>query len=332
MISPLQRRHLLAAALATLAGSVRAQPSWPSRPIRVVVPYAAGGTTDLLTRQLVPELQRLLGQPVLIDHKPGAEGNLGSVEVAKATDGHTLLMGTVGTHALNAVLSRRLPYDPVTDFAPVALVAVVPLVLVVNPAFAAALGIRQLADLIRVARAQPGRLHLASAGNGTSSHLCGELFKKLAQSDMPHFPYRSSVPAQQDVVAGNMDLMFDSLASALPQLRAGRLLALAVSSARRSPTMPELPTVEEAGGPAFKGFDAQAWFGLLAPAHQPVEQLARLQRDTALALSQPWMRERFTALGAQVGSGTPVDFAALMAAETAKWARIVKQVGVKVDR
>ncbi|PZP30163.1 MAG: MFS transporter [Roseateles depolymerans] len=325
------RRRLLAAGMA-VTGGAWAQPGWPSRPLRIVVPYGPGGTTDMLARQLVPDLQRLLGQPVHVDYKPGADGNIGSVEVAKATDGHTLLMGTIGTHALNAVLSRRLPYDPMGDFAPVALVAVVPLVLVINPAVAAALGIRTVADLVRVARAQPGRLHLASAGNGTSSHLCGELFKKLTGTEMPHFPYRSAGPAQQDVVAGNMDLMFDSLPSALPQLRAGGLQALALSSARRSPTVPDLPTLEEAGGAALKGFEARAWFGLLAPAHQPPEQLARLQRDTAQVLAQPALRERFTALGAQVGRATPTEFAAFMAAETMRWARIVRQVGVKVDR
>lgn len=325
------RRRLLMAGTA-FAGGTGAQPGWPNRPVRVVVPYGPGGSTDVLTRQLVPDLQRLLGQPVHIDYKPGADGNIGSVEVAKATDGHTLLMGTIGTQALNAVLSRRLPYDPLGDFAPIALVALVPQVLVINPAVAAALGIRSVADLVRVARAQPGRLHLASAGNGTSSHLCGELFKKLTSTEMPHFPYRSAGPAQQDVVAGNMDLMFDSLTSVLPQLRAGRLQALAVSSSRRSPTVPDLPTLAQAGGAAFEGVEVQVWFGLLAPAHQPAEQLARLQRDTAQVLALPALRERFRALGAQAGHATPAEFAAFMAAETIRWARIVRRVGVKVDR
>jgi len=328
-MSRLPRRHLLLSG-AALAAGVRAQPGWPQRPLRIVVPYGPGGTTDLITRALTPELQRQLGQPVQVEHRPGAEGNLGCVEVARATDGHTLLMGTVGTHALNPVLARRLPYDPVGDFAPVALVAQAPLVLVINPAVAAALGIRSVAELLRVARAQPGRLNLASGGSATSGHLCGELFKKLTQTELRHFPYRSGAPAQQDVIAGNMDLMFDTLPAALPQMRAGRLLALAVSSAQRSPSVPDLPTLGQAGGPALQGLALQTWFGLLAPERQPPEQLARLQRDAAAALAR--LRATFVALGAQAGSGSPADFSALMAAETARWAAIVKQVGLKVDR
>jgi tripartite-type tricarboxylate transporter receptor subunit TctC len=330
--SPSRRHWLLG--LVAASGLTRAQPAapWPSRALRIVVPYGPGGTTDMVARLLAPELQRSLGQPVLIDNKPGAEGNIGSVEVAKASDGHTLLMATVGTHAVNPVLSRRLPYDPVKDFAPVALVATVPLVLVVNPAFASARGIHSVADLVRAATLTPGHLHLASAGNGTPTHLTGELFKRLTQTYMLHFPYRTAIPAQQDVVAGNMDLMFDSLPVALPQIRAGKLLALAVSGARRSPSLPDLPTVEEAGGPALKGFEASVWFGLLAPAQQPAEQLARLQRDTAAVLANPALRERLLALGAQPMSLTPAEFTALIATETAKWARVVKLAGVKVDR
>ena len=327
----LDRRGLLC----WLAGAAAAQPgapAWPTRPLHMVVPYPPGGSADIASRLLAPELQKSLGQPVLVDNRPGADGNIGTAEVASASDGHTLLMGSVGTHAINPLLSRRLPYDAVKDFAPVCLVATVPLVLVINPAVAQALGIRQLPDLVHAATAQPGRLHIASSGNGNSTHLAGELFKRLTQTYMLHFPYRSSASAQQDVIAGNMDLMFDALPSALPQIKSGKLLALAVTSARRSPSLPELPTVDEAGGPVLKGYEASAWVGLFAPSSQPADQLARLQRDSVAALAGSALRDRLTARGLLVhGSGGP-EFAALIAAETAKWARVVRLSGVKVDK
>ena len=330
----MQRRHLMLWLASSAAPAVHAQPNgpWPTRPLRIVVPYPAGGASDVAARLLAPELQRSLGQPVTIEVRPGADGNIGTAEVAGASDGHTLLMGSVGTHVINPLLSRRLPYDAIKDFAPVSLVATVPLVLVMNPAVAQSLGVRRLTDLVHAATAQPGRLHIASGGNGNPSHLAGELFKRLTQTYMLHFPYRSTVSAQQDVVAGNMDLMFDTLPSALPQIRSGKLLALAVTSARRSPSLPELPTVEEAGGPVLKGYEASAWIGLFAPSSQPADQLARLQRDSVTALASSTVRERLTSRGMLVqGSGGP-EFAALIAAETAKWARVVQLSGVKVDR
>lgn len=334
----LQRRGLLLWLAASSAGAqptpaaTAAAPAWPHRPLRLVVPYPAGGASDLAARVLAPELQKLLGQPVAVDNKPGADGNIGAAEVAGATDGHTLLVGTVVTHAINPVLSRRLPYDPVKDFAPISLVAGVPLVLVMNPGVAQQLGIRSVLDLMRVATTQPGRLNIASGGNGNPSHLAGELFKRLTQTYMLHFPYRNTQSAQQDVIAGNMDLMFDVLPSSLPAIRSGKLLALAVGSARRSPSLPDLPTVEEAGGPRLKGYEASAWVGLLAPSSQPPEQVARLQRDTVAALAGGPLRERFRALGLQPQPTTSADFAALIAADTAKWARVVRLSGVKVDR
>lgn len=330
----LQRRGLLLWLAASSAGAqpASAPHTWPNRPLRIVVPYPPGGVTDLAARALAPELQKSLGQPVTIDNRPGADGNIGSAEVAGATDGHTLLVGTAITHAINPVLSRRLPYDPVKDFSPISLLAGVPLVLVMNPGVAQQLGIRSVMDLMRVATTQPGRLNIASGGNGNPSHLAGELFKRLTHTYMLHFPYRSTQSAQQDVIAGNMDLMFDALPSSLPAIRSGKLLALAVSSAQRSPSLPELPTLEEAGGPVLKGFEASAWLGLLAPSSQPADQVARLQRDTAAALASAPLRERFRALGLQAQPSSSADFAALIAAETAKWARVVKVSGVKVDR
>nr|WP_255719304.1 tripartite tricarboxylate transporter substrate-binding protein [Pelomonas sp. P8] len=307
-------------------------PAWPNRTMRIVVPYPGGGPAEIAARLLAPELQRSLGQLVAVDLKPGAGGNIGSAEVAGATDGHTLLMGGVGTHVLNPLLSRRLPYDPVKDFAPVGLLATVPLVVVVNPALAQAQGIRRLADLVSAATSQPGRLNIASGGNGTTSHLAGELFKRATQTYMLHFPYRSTVSAQEDVVAGNMDLMFDALPSALPLIRAGKLMPLAVTSARRSPSLPDLPTVEEAGGPALKGYEASAWLGLFAPAHLAADPLARLRRDTLAALAHPMLRERMTARGLLVQGGGASELAALIEAETTKWARVVQLSGLKVDR
>ena len=326
----LNRRQVTALA-GSLALPAVAQTSWPSRPIRLVVPFTPGGTTDLLARAMAPELQQRLGQAVVVDNKPGAGGNIGSAEVAKATDGHTLLMGTVGTHAINAALYPKLPYDPVRDFAPITLVAAVPNVLVFNPANAARYGIRTVPDLIRYARANPGKLNMASSGNGTSIHLAGELFKSMTGSYMLHFPYRGSGPALLDLMAGNMDLMFDNLPSALPQIKAGKLLAIAVTSAQRSPVVPELPTIAEAGGPALAGFEASSWFGLLAPVHQPVDQIARLQREAAAALATPVLRERMAAQGAMAGGGSSAEFAALIASEMAKWAKVVKVSGAKVD-
>jgi len=326
----LHRRSLLTWFAA--APALASPPAWPARPLRIVVPYAPGGATDVAARLLAPELQRSLGQVVGVDNRPGADGNIGSAEVAVATDGHTLLMGSVGTHVINPLLSRRLPYDAVRDFAPLCLVATVPLVLVVNPGVARALGIRRLPDLVQAAAAQPGRLHIASGGNGNPTHLAGELFKRLTRTYMLHFPYRSTASAQQDVMAGNMDLMFDSLPGALPQIKAGKLVALAVTSARRSPGLPELPTVEEAGGPALKGFEASAWIGLFAPSAQPADQLARLQRDSVAALAGGALRERLTARGMLVHGSGGAEFAGLMAAETAKWARVVELSGVKADR
>lgn len=330
MTRPTLRRRGLLLWLAGL--NAGAEPGWPSRPLRLIVPYAAGGPSDLVARLLAPELQRSLGQPVVVDNKPGADGNIGSAEVAGASDGHTLLLGSVGTHVINPLLSRRLPYDAVKDFAPISLVATVPLVLVMNPAVAQSLGIRRVMDLVHAATTQPGRLHIASGGNGNPSHLAGELFKRLTQTYMLHFPYRSTTSAQQDVIAGNMDLMFDTLPSALPQIRAGRLLALAVTSSRRSPALPELPTVAEVGGPALKDFEASSWVGLFAPGSQPAEQLARLQRDTVAALAGAGLRERLTARGMLVHGSSAAEFAALITAETAKWAGVVRLSGVKVDR
>lgn len=329
MTRPTRRRLLCALALALPASLVQAQ-AWPSKPIRIVVPFAAGGTTDILARALAPELQRALGQPVVVDNKPGAGGNLGAAEVAKSPpDGYTMLMGTVGTHGINAALYPKLPYDPIKDFVPVTLVAGVPNVLVFNPAKADQLGIKNVADLIRYAKANPGKLNMASSGNGTSIHLSGELFKSMTGTYMVHFPYRGSGPALIDLMGGSMDLMFDNLPSSMPHIKAGKLKALAVTSAVRSTALPDVPTIAEAG--PVKGYEASSWFGLLAPAGTPVDIVNRVQQETAKALAAPALKERLQAQGAIPSGNTSAEFAKLIDAETKKWAQVVKVSGAKVD-
>ncbi len=327
---PIDRRTWLAASGALLAAtSVRAQGAWPDKPVRIVVPFAPGGTTDILARALAPELGKAFGQQFIVDNKPGAGGNIGAAEVAKsAGDGYTLLMGTVGTHGINQSLYSKMPYDPIKDFAPITLVAGVPNVLVMNPAKAEAAGIRSVADLIRYAKAHPGQLNMASSGNGTSIHLSGELFKTMTGTYMVHFPYRGSGPALLDLIGGTMDLMFDNLPSAMPQIKAGKLKALAVTSAQRSAALPDLPTIAEAGVP---GFDASSWFGLLAPAGTPADVVSRIQQESAKAMQTADLKARLLSQGAIPSGNTPAEFAAFIRAETAKWAKVVKASGAKVD-
>ncbi|GIX24443.1 MULTISPECIES: tripartite tricarboxylate transporter substrate binding protein [Caldimonas] len=327
----LTRRGLCLAALAlACAPGLQAQSAWPTKPVRIVVPFAPGGTTDILARALAPELSRAFGHTFVIDNKPGAGGNLGAAEVARAApDGYTFLMGTVGTHGINVSLYDKLPYDPVRDFAPVTLVAAVPNVLVMNPAKAAQYKIDSVPDLIRYARAHPGQLNMASSGNGTSIHLSGELFKTMTGTFMVHFPYRGSAPALTDLIGGQMDLMFDNLPSSMPHIKAGKLKALAVTSAQRSQALPEVPTIAEAG--PLKGYEATSWFGLLAPAGTPADIIHRLQQETARALANPAIKERLQSQGAIPSGNTPAEFARLIDSEIKKWAAVVKASGAKVD-
>ena len=321
-----------AAALAALPLAARAQGAWPARPVRIVVPFAAGGTTDILARALAPELQKAFGQPFVVDNKPGAGGNNGAAEVAKAAgDGHTLLMGTVGTHAINTSLYPKMPYDHVKDFVPITLVAGVPNVLVMNPANAQRLGVNSVPDFIKALKANPGRINMASSGNGTSIHLAGELFKTMTGTFMVHIPYRGSGPALIDLMGGTMDVMFDNLPSALPHIRSGKLKALGVTSAQRSAALPDLPTIAEAGGPTLKGFEASSWFGLLAPAGTPADIATRIQVETARAIATPALKERLQAQGAIPSGMPPAEFVRFIDAETKKWARVVKASGAKVD-
>ncbi|MBX3609362.1 MAG: tripartite tricarboxylate transporter substrate binding protein [Hydrogenophaga sp.] len=327
----LNRRTLvtLAATLA-LPAAVLAQDAWPSKPIRIVVPFAPGGTTDLLARTIAPELTKALGQPVVVDNRGGAGGNIGAEAVAKSpNDGYTFLMGTVGTHGINKSLYSKLPYDPQKDFAPVTLVAGVPNVMVMNTKRAQELGIKSVADFVKYAKAHPGQLNMASSGNGTSIHLAGELFKVRNGIFMTHIPYRGSGPAMTDMLAGAMDVMFDNLPSAMPHIKAGYLTAFAVTSGVRSDALPDVPTVAEAG--KLPGFEASSWFGLLAPAGTPADIVKRVQQETAKALSSPAVKERLLAQGAIPGGNTPEQFAAMIDAEIKKWAPVVKASGAKVD-
>jgi len=305
---------------------------WPTKPVRIVVPFAAAGTTDIIARALAPELQRAFGHPFVVDNKPGAGGNTGAAEVAKSPpDGYTLLMGTVGTHAINPALYPKMPYDHIKDFAPITLCAGVPNVLVLNPGTAQKYQIASVSDLIRAAKANPGKLNVASSGNGTSIHLSAELFKSMTGTYMVHLPYRGSGPALIDLLGGSADLMFDNLPSSLPHIKAGKLKALAVTSAVRSSVLPDLATIAEAGGPALKGFEASSWFGLLAPAGTPPEVINRVQQEVAKSLASAAVKERLVSQGAIPSGNTPAEFARHIDAETRKWAQVVKVSGAKVD-
>ena len=337
-ISTSRRRSVATVAAVTLActfavlASAHAQGVWPTKPVRIVVPFAPGGTTDILARALVPDLSRAFGQQFIVDNRAGAGGNVGAEIVARAPgDGYTLLMGTVGTHGINRALYAKLPYDPIKDFAPVTLVAAVPNVMVMNADKAMALGVKNVQDFIRVAKASPGKMNMASSGNGTSIHLAGELFKSMTGTYMLHLPYRGSGPALMDMVAGNADVMFDNLPSSMAQIKAGKLTALAVTSGERSAALPDVPTVEQAGGPALKGYEASSWFGLLAPAGTPPDIVNRIQQEVAKALASPAMKERLLAQGAIPGGNTPAEFTRHIDNEHRKWAGVVKASGAKVD-
>lgn len=329
-----RRRLIHGACLAILTGAMSmpavAQSAWPTKPVRIVVPFAPGGTTDILARAVAPELTKAFGQPFIVDNRAGAGGNVGADLVAKSPgDGYTLLMGTVGTHGINKSLYSKMPYDPQKDFAPITLVAGVPNVMVMNAEKAAKLGINNVADFVKYAKAHPGQFSMASSGNGTSIHLAGELFKSQTGIFMTHIPYRGSGPALLDLIGGNVDVMFDNLPSAMPQIKGGKLKAFAVTSAQRSTAMPELPTVEEAG--KLKGFEASSWFGLLAPAGTPPDVVNRIQQEVAKALATPAIKEKMLAQGAIPSGNTPQEFAKLIDAEIGKWAKVVKASGAKVD-
>ena len=333
LISQPGRRALLGAlALSAYAFALPAlsQTAWPNKPVKIVVPFAAGGTTDILARAIAPDLSKAFGQQFIVDNRGGAGGNVGADIVAKSPgDGYTLLMGTVGTHGINRALYDKLPYDPIKDFVPITLVAGVPNVMVMQTEKARSLGINTVPDFIKYAKAHPGKINMASSGNGTSIHLAGELFKSMTGIYMVHLPYRGSGPALMDLVGGTADVMFDNLPSSMAFIKAGKLKALAVTSRQRSPALPDVPTIEEAAG--LKGFDATSWFGLLAPAGTSPDIVNRIQQEVAKALSTPAIKEKLLAQGAIPSGDTPAEFAKHIENEHIKWARVVKASGAKVD-
>lgn len=311
--------------LLCLATSLSFAQSYPNKPVRMVVPFPPGGTTDILARAVGQKLSETWGQQVLIDNRPGAGGNIGTEIVAKSpADGYTLLMGTVGTHAINASLYAKLPFDPIKDFAPVTLVASVPNVLVVNSTVEA----KSVKELITLAKAKPGQLTFASSGNGTSIHLAGELFKSLTGTAMLHIPYKGSAPAITDLLGGQTNMMFDNLPSAIPHIKSGKLRALGVTSINRSPALPDTPTIAETG---ITGYEASSWFGVLAPAGTPKEIIAKIHADIIKGLSTPEIKERLSGQGAEPVGNTPEQFVQHIKAESLKWAKVVKDSGAKVD-
>jgi tripartite-type tricarboxylate transporter receptor subunit TctC len=316
---------LLMAGLAAASSDAADTPAFPAKPLRFVVPFPAGGPLDIAARVIAQELTRAWKQPVIIDNRPGAGGNIGADYVAKsAPDGYTIVMGAVSTHAINVSLYRKLPYDPVRDFAPVTLVTTVPNVLVVHPALPA----RNVRDLIGLGKARPGQLHFASGGSGSAGHLAGELFNTMTGVRMTHIPYKGAAPAVTDLLGGHVELMFDNLASALPNVQNTRLRALAVTTRQRAAHMQSIPTLDESG---LRGFDIGTWFGVLAPAGTPREIIVLLNSAIVQALNTAIAQERFAALGAITTGGTPEQFGALIQAEISKYEKIVKASGASAD-
>jgi tripartite-type tricarboxylate transporter receptor subunit TctC len=318
------RSLLMAAALACVA-TVSYGQGFPEKPIRFVVGFTPGGPSDILARALGQKLAERWSQQVVIENRPGAGGNMAAEAVARsAADGYTWLLGNNSILATNQTLYRSLPYDPVKDFAPVSLVAVQPNILVVNPQ----LPVNSVAELISYARKHPGKLNYASSGSGAAAHLAGELFKTMAGVDLVHVPYKGAQPALTDVIGGQVQVMFATSASVIPFIKAGKLRGLAVTTARRSPSVPDLPTVSEAG---VAGFEATTWHGVVVPAATPVPLIERLSRDIVSVLGQPDLRERLAALGAEVLAGTPHEFADYIAAEIPKWSKVVRDSGARIE-
>jgi tripartite-type tricarboxylate transporter receptor subunit TctC len=324
MTSPIRRRFLLGAA-ALAATPLAAWAAFPDKPLRLVVPFPAGGAADLMARGLAQHLGEQLGQQVVIDNRGGAGGTVACEIVARApADGYTLLFGTMGTQAINPALYPKLRYDPLKDFAPIALTHITPRVLVVGPSVKA----RTVGELVAAAKAKPGQLTYGSAGNGSSSHLSGALFESLAGVDLVHVPYKGSAPLLTDLLAGRVDATFDSFTVYEEHIRSGRVHALAVTSRTRMAALPQVPTVAEAG---LAGYEVSNWLGLLAPAGTSREVVSALHAAVVRAMADAAMKRQLTALGIEPTASTPDEFAALVRGEIPKWARIVKASGAKVE-
>lgn len=321
-----RRSLILVAAVCSLGtgSGVLAQADWPGRPVRIVVPFAAGGTTDLSARIVAEQLSQRFKQPFIVENKAGAGGNVGAAEVAKAVpDGHTFLMGTPGTQAINQFLYSKMPYDSAKDLVPVSFVVRVPNVLMVHPQVPA----RSIPELIALLKAQPGKLSYGSPGNGSTGHLSSELFKTQAGVFVTHIPYRGSGPMLQDLVAGQIQLAIDNLPSALPLIQAGKLVALGVTSPQPVPQLPGVPTIAS----VLPGYAAEAWFVLMAPAGTAPPIIDKLAAEVDLMLKQPEVIERFTRIGATPVGGTPRQLGDFIGAETQKWKTVVRASGAKVD-
>jgi tripartite-type tricarboxylate transporter receptor subunit TctC len=317
------RIAFLAAVLCVFSASAAAQ-VWPSKPIRYVVPFPPAGATDILARIIADKISGPLGQPMVVENRPGAAGNVGTELVAKsAPDGYTVLQLTVA-QSISATLYGKLPYDLEKDLAPAAMIALVPNVMVVNPSVPA----RSVAEFIDLAKANPGKINFASSGSGTSIHMSAEMFKMLTGVNIVHIPYKGSGPALADLLGGQVDVMFDNLTSSIGYIRGGRLRALAITSAMRYPELPDLPTMQEAG---VQGYEATAWFGILVPYGTPRDVTMRINGEVNKALGQPDVVEKLKQQGALARPWTPEQFGAFIHDEIVKWAKVVKASGAKVD-
>ncbi len=320
-----RRRVLAALALASLAAPALAAANWPDRPVRWVVPFPPGGAMDVIARTLADEMAQSLGRPFVIENRAGAGGNIGADQVAKARpDGYTMMITSIGM-ATNPFLYQRLSYDPIKDFAPVSLLAVVPNVLVTN---ATQPGVKSVQDVLAAARAQPGQLTYASAGVGTSIHLAGELFADMGQVRMQHVPYRGSGPAVADLLGGQVNYMFDSITSAKPHIESGKLRVLGITTAKRSSALPDVPTIAEAGLP---GYDLSPWFAVFMPAGTPQPIVAKLSKALTAALAKPAVRTKLASVGAEPIGSSPAELAAHLAAETKRWGKIIRERDIKAD-
>jgi len=316
---------LSAAALLAAAPAVQAQP-YPSKPVMLVVPFPPGGPTDAMARTLAAEMSTRLGQPMVVENRAGAGGNIGADYVARAeADGHTLLFGTSGPLAINASLYRKISYDPVRSFAPVIQVGHLPNILVVNPALPA----KDVRELVAYAKANPGKLSYASSGNGASSHLAGVLFNSVAGTDIQHIPYKGTGPALTDLLGGQVQMTFTDILTALPYVKSGKLRALGVATAARSQALPDVPTIAEQG---YKGYDVSVFFGIVAPAGTPADRITKLNQAFVQALDSPKVRELFASQGLERASDTsPGQLTRFITAEMGKWREVVKQSGAQLD-
>jgi len=316
---------VIAAAAALGAGNEAYGQTYPAKTVRVIVPFAAGSTTDIMGRTVAQKLSERLGQQFIVDNRPGAGGNIGSDVVAKALpDGYTLLVSAASTLAINASLYKNMPYDTATAFAPISLIAMVTNVLVIHPS----LPVKSVKELIAFAKARPGQLNFASGGSGGTQHLSGELFKTIAGIDMVHVPYKGSSAAMPDVLGGFVPLIFDGLPQSLPYIKAGRLRALGVTTARRSPALPDVPTIAEAGLP---GYEAVAWFGAVAPARTPRDIVTKLNAEIVGILKSADVKDRLASQGADTAPTMPDEFAEFIRKEMLKWAKVVKATGARAD-